>query len=70
MIGTRSKSKRLRDGGVGPELRSPAGLMCSHKETPLSGRRAGDAIAGGVRVVIFHADRAFVKCSSRWSWEA
>lgn len=26
MIGKRLKKKRLREGGVGPEMRSPAGL--------------------------------------------
>lgn len=34
-------------------------------ETPLSGRRAGDAIAGGVRPRIFHERRIFVNQQAR-----
>ncbi len=64
------KKKRLNEGGVGPAMRSLAGLALPQRETPLSGRRAGDAIAGGVKTDIFHADWAFVKHSSRQSCEA
>ena len=41
--------KHLREGGVGPQKRSAAWLKPGpQKETPLVGRRAGDAISGGV----------------------
>jgi len=36
MIGRRSKKKRLREGGVGPEMRSPAGLSGEDTTTGLS----------------------------------
>lgn len=43
------KEKRLHVGGVGPRLLTLAGLEPTpEKETPLSGRRASNAIAGGV----------------------
>ncbi len=44
------QKKRLREGGVGPQMRSAVGLEpAPQKETPLSGRRVGDAISEGVR---------------------
>jgi hypothetical protein len=73
------KQQRLGEGGVCRELRESAGtavpqaeierlqLEPTHRETPLAGRRAGDAIAGGVRSRIFHTSRATVKCSARRS---
>lgn len=36
MIGKRLKKKRLREGGVGPEMRSPAGLRTQHTMIGLS----------------------------------
>ncbi len=43
------KGKRLHEGGVGPEMLSPVGLESTpQRETPLSGRLAGDAISGGL----------------------
>lgn len=46
---SRHKGKRLPMGGVGPQMRSVAGLEpIPQRETPLAGRRAGDAISGGV----------------------
>jgi hypothetical protein len=69
-MNTEQKKKRLNEGGVGPAMRSPTGLALPQRETPLPGRRAGDAIAGGVRADILHADWAFVKRSLRQSWEA
>lgn len=43
------KQKRLHTGGVGPRLLTLAGQEPTpQKETPLPGRRASDAIAGGV----------------------
>lgn len=67
------KEKRFHERGVGPAMRSPAGLVLPQRETPLAGRRAGDAIAGGVRTDILHADWAFVKRSyspGRREWSA
>ncbi|KFB72629.1 MAG: hypothetical protein AW09_002184 [Candidatus Accumulibacter phosphatis] len=69
-MNTEQQKKRLHERGVWPAMRSPAGLALPQRETPLSGRRAGDAIAGGVKSDILHADWAFVKRSSRQSWEA
>ncbi len=56
----RPKQKRLHKGGVGPAIRSWVGLRAIPQiETPLAGRRASDAIAGGVsaRIMVTH-DRA------------
>lgn len=49
MIVQTRQEKRLHMGGVGPQMRSAVGLEPTpQRETPLAGRRAGDAISGGV----------------------
>ena len=49
------RSKHIRPAS------SHAGSASPQKETPLAGRRASDAIAGGVRLAIVHAQRLAVK---------
>jgi hypothetical protein len=59
--------KRLPEEGVGPEMRSSVGQEPTpQRETPLAGRRAGDAISGGVSVRILSATVVPVKhvCSA------
>lgn len=41
--------------------------LTAQTETPLAGRRAGDAIAGGVRSRIFHTNPVAVKGRGRRS---
>jgi|GEM_PF-5569728 len=70
--------KRRPFRGVGPEMLSPGGIaiiMCnplryfvSQKETPLSGRRAEDAISGGVSKVNYAHRSASCQWRHKFFW--
>ena len=68
-----NKEKRLRRGGVGPLEHFAKGRVTTiaplQKETPLSGRRANDAIAGGVRVQILLTSGTAVKRLAHGPWD-
>jgi hypothetical protein len=56
------QGKHLHEKGVAPKMRSLAELKPKPpKETPLSGRRAGDAISGGFRFLILANECWIVK---------
>lgn len=63
------KRQRLREGGAWGVTRTLArDEVGAQKETPLAGRRPGDAITGGVSDVIVGAVGRFVKPEHCLSW--